>query len=149
MTAQAAQDRLSPDDFYLRLDRLRADWHSDPSTWTDPGSSEGRYADGRRQDALDIHEREIAAQMRTLRRLLKQLPPRFHDRAMVEYEELKRGRLVEGSDWLGAIARLRRSISEWDHSRPPLVECSECGLIVRGQRNLQTHLLLIHDIEEV
>lgn len=144
----AALDRLAPPDFYHRLDRLRAEWHADASTFTEPDSPEGRYADGRRQDALDIHERKIAVQLRTLRRLIEQLPPRFHDRAMVEYEALKHARLVDRADWLGAITRLARIVSEWNNSRPPIIDCPSCGANLRGQQELRAHLLLVHQIEE-
>ena len=148
MTARAAQDRLAAEDFYLRLDRLRSEWHSDPSLWTEPDSSEARYADTRRQDALDVHERRIAANLRNIRWLLEQLPPRFYDAATKQYEELKRGRLSKDADWLGAIVRLREIISQWDRSRPPVIRCDYCGLDVRGQQQLRTHLLLIHNLEE-
>jgi hypothetical protein len=148
LSAQAPLDRLAPRDFYVRVDRLRADWHPDAALLTEPNSPEARYADYQRQDKLDRHERKIAAQLRTLKRLIEQLPPRFYERAISEYRTLERGRISESADWLGALHRLRQIIGQWDSSRPPLVPCPECRLEVRGQSELRRHRLLIHEFEE-
>ena len=147
LTAQAL-DRLDPRDFYTRLDALRDAWVGNPAIRTKPDSPEEHYADYRRQEAAELHEREIDQRLRYIGRLIQQLPPQFYGRANPLFITVKRARVADSVDGLGDIAQLRRIVSEWDHSRPPLVACPECGLEVRGQDNLKSHRQYVHNLED-
>lgn len=123
MPAQAPLDRLSPRDFYKQLDRLAEHWNED--------------------------EYEIAARLKRLRHTFEHLPDRYYDRAMPQLGVIARARIVNGVPWQDAIRELAAIVSDWNLSRPALLQCDECGLLVRGHRRLLNHRQLVHGFEEV
>lgn len=96
----------------------------------------------------EYDEWKMSRMTRDVRRLLEHLPSRFYDRALLEVRTIESARIAEGKDWTGALARLRRIVGEWDRSRPPLLECPECELEVRGRNRLANHRLVVHGLEE-
>jgi hypothetical protein len=122
MSARAPLDRITPRDFYRQIDWLRDEWNDD--------------------------ELQVARKLCRLRRLFEHLPTQFWQRAQVQLAVVSRARIANGVPWDQALTELGAIVSEWDNTRPPQLECSECGLIVRGHRRLLNHRLSVHGIEE-
>ena len=118
VSARAALDRLAPEDIYRQLDWLRDEWEGD--------------------------EYEIARKLTRLRRTLEHLPARYYERTHAPLETLARARIANGVPWRGALLELGALVSEWDRSRPPLLECEVCGIGVRGHPALANHYEIVH-----
>lgn len=123
MSAVAPLDRLEPADFYHQLDWIRDGW-------------------------LDSDEPDMTRKLQRLRRHLEHLPSRHYEEAMRLCAELGSMRLAHNPPYHAKLLELRGVISEWSRERPPLLACDECGLELRGRRNLQTHRYTVHGIED-
>lgn len=123
MTAHAALDRIEPRDFYRQLDWIRDEW-----------------------DACS--EPDMSRHLDTLRRTLEHLPSRYYEASRPIFEQLGYCRLMRDPPYHARILDLVDLIRQWDRERPPLLECPECGLTMRGHRSLATHRLVVHQVED-
>jgi hypothetical protein len=122
MSAHAPLDRLAPRDFYHQIDQIRANWTA--------------------------NEHAMSLQVIRLRRLFEHLPSPYCERAKAPLAVVARARIVNGLPWENALRELCAIVADWNSHRPPLLECDECGLIVRGHRRLLNHRVSVHGIEE-
>jgi hypothetical protein len=116
--------RLSPRDFYPRLDAIRDGWYQGE------GSVEAEHGMTRR--------------LQELRRLLEQLPAAWWREARPLLERLGYLRLVRGQEYEDRIEDLQRLVSAWDSARPPMLECKVCGVALRGHSALANHYVIVH-----
>lgn len=123
VSATAPLDRLSPADFYRQLDWIRDEWES-----TD--------------------EWAMSRKLSRLRSLYEHLPERHWKQAEQILTTLGLARLVRGSSYANALRQLADIVREWDRARPPLLDCPECGIQIRGHRPLATHRYVVHDVED-
>lgn len=118
MSASAALDRLSPQDIYRQLDWLRDEWECD--------------------------EYEFTRKLQRLQRTFGHLPSRYYERTAAPMKVLARARIVNGVPWRGALLELGALVSEWDRSRPPVLDCEVCGVALRGHPALANHYDIVH-----
>lgn len=118
MSARAPLDRLAPQDIYRQLDWIRDEWACD--------------------------EYEFAHKLARLRRTFEQLPSRYYERTREPLVVLVRARIVNGVPWQAALLELGALVSEWDHSRPPVLDCEVCGVALRGHPALANHYDIVH-----
>jgi hypothetical protein len=81
------RQRLHPIDLYHLIDWLREAWTED--------------------------ERDVAVQLSRLEWHVREMPSRYHDRALDQIAVVKRARIVDGVPWSEALSDLRRIVSEW------------------------------------
>jgi hypothetical protein len=122
MSAHAPLDRLAPRDFYRQIDLVRDNWQGD--------------------------ERAMSKRIMRLRQMFAHLPISYFQRAQPLIAEVAVARVAEGRQWQDALRGLAAIVTDWNRDRPPLLECPECGLLVRGHRRLLNHRLSVHGIEE-
>jgi len=117
-----ALERLSPPDFYVRLDRLRDEWPDDV-------------------------ERN-GARVAKLRRLFEHLPSRYYEEAAPLLKFLALHIDYDLEVVAPTIVNLTLLVSTWNAGRPPVLECEVCGVELRGHPALRRHYETVHpDVE--
>jgi hypothetical protein len=123
MTATAPLDRIEPADVYRQIDWLRDEWSTND-------------------------EYQVAQKITRLRRTLEHLPSRYYELSLPLMNDLCGMRLRRDPPYQECLRRLVELVREWDRQRPPLLECPDCGIEIRGHRPLATHRSVVHDVWE-